>query len=133
MSILNFTKKIRKAKKEKTGEKKAREKEVGNERVKTGVKAGIAKSLEIGLSPIVTEKSVLMQENNVMAFRVNQGVGKGQVEEAVASQYGVKPLSVRLMVVRPKSRRRGNTYGRTRSWKKAYVKVEDVQTFNVGP
>jgi len=134
MSILSFTKKIQGSRQGKGADKKTEKKAPAKKKgASSKIKVKSVRSLKIGLAPIVTEKSVLLQEGNVMAFRVNQKATKGQVAEAVASLYGVKARKVRLMTVNPKRRRRGNVYGRTKSWKKAYVQVDDVQSLNVGP
>ena len=87
----------------------------------------------IGLTLLLSEKSMKEQAGSVVAFRVKPGASKQQIAAAVHEQYGVKALDVRTMRYLPKSRRRGNTEGGTRYWKKAYVKVDDIQKINVAP
>src|SRR3989344_6880487 len=77
--------------------------------------------------PITTEKSVRLQEQGVVTFRVPERATKGQVAEAVQQRYGTVPRRVRIVLGRSKRRRRGATIGQTAGWKKAYVVVDDVQ------
>ncbi len=134
MSLLSFTKKLgaKKAVKKKPAEKtEAAEMKTPVKKKKTGSKSLLIK--QIKLMPIVTEKSVEMQTHGVAVFRVDVGVNKGQIREAIEVKYGVKVQGVRTIRMVPKSRRRGNTRGRTNNWKKALVKVDDVQSLVSGP
>lgn len=136
MSILDFTKK--RVHKKDTGKKTVKKKEkVANEPIeaKKGknnrpIKKGGAK---LNLQPLITEKSVRLQEEGVVVFRVSEKTTKKQVEEAVKNKYKTEPLSIRTMRMSPKTRRRGNTYGRTSGWKKVYVKVKDIHKIVSGP
>ena len=64
-----------------------------------------------------------------MVFRVKPHVTKHQIAEAVVA-HGAKPLSIRTVQMRPKTRRRGRHFGFTNAWKKAYVKVNDISKFS---
>lgn len=132
MSLLSFAKKI-------VGEKQQQKAAAtGNK------KPSIAKEAEgaalygqwafrIGLAPLVTEKSVALQEHNVVAFKVRVSATKGQIAMAVREKYNVEPLAVRTVVGHPKRRRRGYTVGMTNQWKKAYVTVKDIQSLHIAP
>ncbi len=87
----------------------------------------------IDLLPRVTEKSVALQERGYATFRVASRANKHQIAQAVEMKYGVKVLGVRTVPVSARLRQRGNTIGKTSAWKKAYVKVNDVQKISVGP
>jgi large subunit ribosomal protein L23 len=87
----------------------------------------------LDLFPIVSEKGVLLQEQGVVSFRVPQSASKRQVVLAIKERYKVEPLSIRMLYGRPKRRRRGRTIGKTTAWKKAYVKVDNVQSITAGP
>lgn len=87
----------------------------------------------IKLQPIVSERSLDAQADKVVVFRVDPAASKGRVRQAVQEKYGVKVLAVRTANFLPKARRRGATQGTTRSWKKAYVKVNDVAPLNLAP
>lgn len=129
MSLLSFVKK--KAKPGVVGKKTIREKV----KVTKKPKDSRAKSVQVAgidLKPLVTEKSVLLQEGNVVAFRVVRNAGKREIALAVRKKYGVEPRKIRTMHMMPKRRRRGHTVGKTVAWKKVYVKVDDVQALKLG-
>jgi large subunit ribosomal protein L23 len=90
-------------------------------------------SKDLRLTPLITEKSVQRQMSNQVAFRVVAGASKQDIARAVWERYGVKALRVRTVTVGPKRRQRGQTIGQTPRWKKAYVLVEDIKSFNVAP
>ena len=87
----------------------------------------------LALYPVMSEKSVRLQEDNIVTFRVSHTATKGQVARAIEQRYKVKPRKIRMVYGRPKNRRRGQTIGRTAAWKKAYVKVDDVQSLIASP
>jgi large subunit ribosomal protein L23 len=130
MSLLSFTKKKAKqpsAKKKAPGKVKAAKKVKDDSEAKNILVAGI------DLRPLVTEKSVLLQEGNVVAFRVDKKATKKEIALAVREKYSVEPRKIRTIHMMPKKRRRGHTVGKTIAWKKAYVKVDDVQALKLGP
>lgn len=129
MSILSQAKKLLR-KEEKAATKKPATKD-------TAVKKDAPKETPTGmssplfdLSNVLTEKSLRVQEKNVVVFRVHPKASKGHIRMAIEAKYGVKPLAIRTAKVRPKTRRRGVTIGYTSRWKKAYVTVKDVNKFN---
>lgn len=131
MSILSFNKKKEKERQQKKAQPSAIKK---RSKVKAGASGGgVACALKIGLQPLVTEKSVRLQENNVVAFRVTQRANKEQIAMAIRERYKTEPREIRTMRMLPKRRRRGQTVGATKGWKKAYVKVDDIQSFNASP
>ena len=87
----------------------------------------------IVIRPVVTEKSNLLREKtanrktgeamNQYVFEVATDANKYQVREAVEKIFDVRVLSVRTSIVRGKLRRVRNTTGRTKTWKKAVVKL----------
>ena len=74
--------------------------------------------------PVVSEKSyALVQRERTYIFEINPRASKHQVREAVEKLFDVKVESVRTAHVRGKERRLRMHLGRTRSWKKAYVRL----------
>lgn len=131
MSLLSITKKIlQQEDKGKKKEKKAapKKEEIVANASNTSILAG-----QIGLSLMMSEKSFNKQDLNTAVFRVIPDASKGQIAAAVQEKYKVKPLKVRTMRFKPKNRRRGATVGKTASWKKAYVTVEDLSAINTAP
>ncbi|MEK7499566.1 MAG: 50S ribosomal protein L23 [Patescibacteria group bacterium] len=82
----------------------------------------------IGMVELVSEKGIKQQIHNTMVFTVLPHVTKTQIAAAISSRFGVKVKSVRTALSHPKTRRRGNTEGKTNLVKKAYVTVDNVQS-----
>ncbi|EFQ24059.1 50S ribosomal protein L23 [Aminomonas paucivorans] len=78
---------------------------------------------DILLRPIVTEKSSRMMEHNQYTFEVHRDANKIQIRKAVETVFKVKVLKVHTVQVRSKPKRLGAFLGRSRSWKKAFVKL----------
>jgi large subunit ribosomal protein L23 len=78
---------------------------------------------QIILEPIVSEKSYALMADGKYTFRIDDRAHKTQVARAVEEIFGVTVREVRTMKVRAKPKRRGMHSGRTRSWKKAIVKL----------
>jgi len=87
------------------------------------------KYYDIILRPIVTEKSMRLQEGNVYTFDVHPDATKTQVKEAVEKMFeGTKVLAVNTINVPGKKKRRntkaGLVIGYTPKRKKAMVKLD---------
>ena len=81
---------------------------------------------KIILRPVITEKSTLMKEvNREICFEVDPRANKIEIKQAVESLFNVKIESVRIMKQRGKMRRVGRNQGRTKDWKKAYLKLKE--------
>lgn len=83
-------------------------------------------------SPIITEKSVLLKEQNadeadgqVLTFRVARKAGKEDIRRAVEEIFGVKVARIRTMHYSGKMKRQGRYEGRRAAWKKAYVTLKN--------
>lgn len=101
---------------------------------KKEVKAVEKPAVTLELLPLMTEKGIRAQTRAQTAiFHVPLTASKRDIARAVEIQYKVKPLSIRTTRVRGKIRRRAQSEGMTSNWKKAYVKVEDVQKLQVTP
>lgn len=75
------------------------------------------------LEPVVSEKSYALMADNKYTFRVDDRAHKTQIAAAVEQMFGVTVDGVRTAQVRAKPKRRGVHKGKTRSWKKAIVKL----------
>ena len=74
--------------------------------------------------PLITEKSTLArEESGEYLFEVDRRANKIEIGEAVEKLFKVKVLDVRVMNMRGKRKRVGRSFGRTRDWKKAVVKL----------
>ncbi len=89
------------------------------------------KYYDIVLSPVITEKSTLMADQNKVMFNVARNATKPQIKEAVEALFGVKVKAVNTLVRKGKVKRFRNTIGRQSDVKKAVVTLEEGQTIDV--
>lgn len=81
---------------------------------------------QIILRPILTEKSTFLKDKNrEVCFEVARSANKTEIKKAVEQLFKVKVESVRTQNRTGKWRRVGRSEGKTRSWKKAYVKLRE--------
>ncbi len=80
---------------------------------------------QVIIRPVISEKTVVLSETGKYTFRVNDRAHKTQIRQAVEQLFDVKVLEVRTASVKSKPKRRGQTTGRTRRWKKAIVQVRE--------
>lgn len=131
MSILSITKKMASRA---AGKNKKPAKTKDEPVVKVEKKAGVRDLRNrMRVLPILSEKSVVLQEQNTAVFAVPVESTKYQISEAVEAQFKVEVKAVRTMSQSPKIRRRGKSVGTTNRWKKAYVVVDNVQAIGTGP
>ena len=75
---------------------------------------------EILISPIITEKSSMLQESNKYVFKVHKNSNKSQIKNAVEEVFDVTVESINVIKVKGKNK----TYGRNRvltpAWKKLW-------------
>ena len=77
-------------------------------------------------SPIITEKSAdLQQNNNTITFSVDTKANKTQIKQAVEQIFNVKVENVNTINVHPKKKRVGRYAGKTNKVKKAIVKLKE--------
>ena len=75
------------------------------------------------IEPVVSEKSYALMADGKYTFRVDDRARKTEIRKAVETIFNVGVVEVRTIKVRSKPKRRGVHQGRTRSWKKAIVKL----------
>jgi large subunit ribosomal protein L23 len=78
---------------------------------------------QIIIRPVVSEKTYVLAEAGKYTFRVADSAHKTQIRQAIEQLFDVKVVGVRTSSVKSKPKRRGQTAGRTRQWKKAVVQV----------
>jgi large subunit ribosomal protein L23 len=88
-------------------------------------------SSQVIIRPIVSEKTFVLAEAGKYTFRVHERAHKTQIRQAIEQLFDVKVLGVRTALVKSKPKRRGQTAGRTRSWKKAIVQVRPGDTIPI--
>ncbi len=89
---------------------------------------------DVILKPVVTERSMAAMGEKKYTFLVNPESNKTMIKEAVEKMFdGVKVARVNTMNMDGKTKRRGNTYGKTAKTKKAIVTLtadsKDIEIF----
>jgi large subunit ribosomal protein L23 len=80
---------------------------------------------QVIIRPVVSEKTYVLAELGKYTFRVADKAHKTQIRQAVEQLFDVKVVAVRTSSVKSKPKRRGQTSGRSRQWKKAVVQVRE--------
>ena len=80
--------------------------------------------MKVLLSPVISDKAYRVAEHHKqVVFKVMSCANKLQIKKAVEALFEVKVANVRTVNVKGKKRRFGRIEGRTKDWKKAYVKL----------
>ena len=81
----------------------------------------------------LSEKATLLSEtSNEYVFKVNPRANKLEIREAVEKLFGKKVADVRTANYRGKKKRELRAdFGRTKNWKKAFVRLEDGETIEL--
>ena len=80
---------------------------------------------QVLITPVVSEKSYSLIEDNKYSFRVHPKAHKTQIRQAVEELFDVKVEGVNIVQVRPKPKRRGYHKGTKPGWKKAIVQLKE--------
>jgi len=87
--------------------------------------------MKVLLGPHVSEKTTMAAEqSNQIAFKVVPDATKPEIKKAVEMLFNVKVDNVTVSNVRGKVKRSGQRFGKRKSWKKAYVRLEAGQDIN---
>lgn len=93
-------------------------------------KERIAKVL---IAPLITEKTYRISgADQQVAFEVQKGATKDEIKAAVEHMFDVKVSDVRTLNVKGKARRFGQIVGKTKAWKKAYVRLASGAKIDFG-
>lgn len=83
------------------------------------------------LSPIITEKSTILSENNQVVFEVPLTATKPQIAEAVEELFKVKVTAVNTIRQKGKTKRFRGIRGRRKDIKKAIVTLKDGDSIDI--
>lgn len=86
---------------------------------------------DVIVSPVITEKSTLVGENNQVVFNVAKDASKPEIKAAVEALFSVKVTAVNTLVRKGKTKRFRGIKGRQSDVKKAIVTLEDGQAIDV--
>lgn len=83
------------------------------------------------LSPVITEKSTILSEDNKVVFRVPLVATKKDITEAVEELFKVKVKAVNTLITKGKKKRFRGIVGRRNDVKKAVVTLEEGHSIDV--
>jgi len=83
------------------------------------------------VSPVITEKTTILSENNQVVFEVPLSVSKPEIKEAVETLFKVSVTAVNTMRMKGKTKRFRGIAGRRKDVKKAVVTLKDGDTIDI--
>ena len=87
---------------------------------------------QVLLAPVVSEKSYhAIADSNTYAFKVHPDAHKTQIRQAVEHLFEVHVVSVNVVKMPPKPKRRGTSRGTRPGWKKAVVKLRAGESIEI--
>ncbi len=86
---------------------------------------------DVIVSPVITEKSTFVSENNQVIFNVARDASKPEIKAAVEALFGVKVKAVNTLVRKGKVKRFRGIKGKQSDVKKAVVTLVDGQSIDV--
>jgi len=97
-------------------------------------KSGKERLMSVLLAPHVSEKAAYVAEAaNQFVFRVRPDATKPEIKAAVELMFEVKVDAVQVVNAEGKQKRFGQRLGQRSDFKKAYVRLADGQTIELGP
>lgn len=92
----------------------------------------VERLLQVIVGPHVSEKTTRATEkHNVYTFKVATTATKPEVKQAVEKMFSIKVDAVRIVNVKPKTRRFRGVEGMKKKWKKAYVTLQEGQQLDL--
>ena len=89
------------------------------------------KHYDVILGPVITEKSTMLSENNVVTFNVPMTATKPEIKAAVEALFSVKVEKVNTIRQDGKTKRFKGVMGRRSDKKKAMVKLAEGNSIDV--
>ena len=86
---------------------------------------------DIIVSPVITEKTTLLSEQNKVVFKVANDATKDEIAAAVEELFKVKVTKVNTIVTKGKTKRFRGIVGRRNDVKKAIVTLADGQSIDI--
>jgi len=89
--------------------------------------------LRLLISPVMTEKAYNFDgAAQQVVFKVLKDATKTEIKSAVELMFDVKVDSVQTINMKGKQRRFGKIQGKTKAWKKAYVRLAEDAKIDFG-
>ena len=101
-------------------------------KAKKAASKATAKDYSIIHAPLITEKaSHVGNGGNTIVFTVQKNATKDEIKLAIERIFDKNVVAVRTANILGKIKKKGRTFGRTASIKKAYVTLKEGQTIEV--
>lgn len=79
----------------------------------------------ITIYPVVTEKTTAMSDHSIYAFKTDPDLTKQQMAAFIKEKFQVEVASMNVANMKAKTRTFRGKVGRTKAFKKYYVKLKD--------
>ena len=86
---------------------------------------------DVIVSPVITEKSTLVSDNNQVVFNVARDASKPEIKAAIEALFSVKVKAVNTLVRKGKQKRFRGIKGRQSDKKMAIVTLAEGQSIDV--
>ncbi|WP_371397449.1 50S ribosomal protein L23 [Fretibacter rubidus] len=83
------------------------------------------------VSPVITEKSTILSENNQVVFEVAIDASKPEIKDAIEALFSVTVVAVNTIKIKGKTKRFRGIAGRRKDVKKAVVTLKDGDTIDI--
>ena len=93
--------------------------------------AATARHYDTILSPVITEKTTLLSEQNKVVFKVANDATNDEIAAAVEELFKVKVTKVNTIVTKGKTKRFRGIVGRRNDVKKAIVTLAEGQSIDI--
>jgi large subunit ribosomal protein L23 len=90
-----------------------------------------AEEFTIIKSPCITEKATVLAEQDFYTFKVDERSNKIQIKEFIEKRFNIEVVSVRIISVPKKPKKRGQIKGFKSGFKKAIVRVKKGQKIDL--
>lgn len=100
-------------------------------KAKAAASTATARNYDVIVSPVITEKSTAISEQNKVVFNVRLDANKLEVKDAIQNIFGVKVTSVNTLVRLGKQRRFRGIPGKQSDVKKAIITLAAGQSINL--
>jgi large subunit ribosomal protein L23 len=89
--------------------------------------------LKVLKGPVVSDKSAIAGEMNQVVFRVSSDATKPEIRRAIEMLFEVDVEDVRVVNIKGKNKRFGQTMGKRSDTRKAYVRLKEGQDIDLMP
>lgn len=100
-------------------------------KAKAAASTATARDYDVIVSPVITEKSTMVSEQNKVVFNVRMDANKQEVKNAIQNIFGVKVTSVNTLVRLGKQKNFRGIAGKQSDVKKAIITLAEGQNINL--